>query len=263
MLQIQVRLFLKTTSMDPEKALGQLPDSLRKEVFQTFNKIVTNFREGRWEPSELNGGKMCEIVYSILNGHVAGTYPQKSSKPRNMVDACNSLANAPTTFPRSVRIQIPRMLIALYEVRNNRGVGHVGGDVDPNQMDATLVLYKSKWVVAELVRVFHDISTEEATLVVEALTEREIPTIWSVNDKKRVLKGKLTMKKKTLLLLHSENNPVSENDLVSWVEHTNASIYRRDILIPGHKNRLWEYDKARKKITLSPLGIAYVEENLL
>ena len=61
------------------------------------------------------------------------------------------------------------MLIALCEVRNNRGVGHVGGDVDPNHMDAACVLEMSKWVMSELVRVFHDTSTEDATAAVDSL----------------------------------------------------------------------------------------------
>ncbi|OGY22938.1 MAG: hypothetical protein A2172_03320 [Candidatus Woykebacteria bacterium RBG_13_40_15] len=249
--------------MNPENALGQLPVRLRKELLQALNKIMVNFREGRWEPSELNGGKFCEVVYSILNGHITGSFPQKSSKPPNMVDACNSLSRVPAAFPRSVRIQIPRMLIALYEVRNNRGVGHVGGEVDPNHMDATVVLYCSKWIMAELVRIFHNVDTQEATAVVEVLTERETPTIWKVNNKKRVLNTQLTMREKTLLLLYSENNRVTEKVLVSWTEHTNSGVYRRDVLIPGHRNRLWEYDKVDKSVTLSPLGIAYIESRLL
>ena|SRR3989344_3207903 len=249
--------------MISSKALAQLPQNLRDELLESFNEIVNNFREGRWEPSELNGGKMCEIVYSILNGHVTGSYPQKSSKPQNMIDACNSLTSASLTFSRSIRIQIPRMLIALYEVHNNRGVGHVGGDVDPNQMDATLVLYKTKWIMAELVRVFHNVSTEEATKIIESLTEKEIPVIWSVGDKKRILKEGLSMKEKALFHLYSENNPLSERDLISYIEHSNAAVFRRDVLIPGHKKRLWEYDKESEKITLSPLGIKHVEDNLL
>ncbi|MBB3083292.1 hypothetical protein [Geodermatophilus sabuli] len=47
------------------------------------------------------------------------------------------------------------MMIGLYDIRNNRGVGHAGADVDPNHMDATVVLYQSKWLVAELVRLLH------------------------------------------------------------------------------------------------------------
>lgn len=242
-------------------AFGQLPTSLRDELLQAFNKIVINFKENKWEPSEFNGGKLCEIIYSILNGYVSGAYPQASTKPPNMVAACQSLSNVPTTFPRSVRIQIPRILMALYEVRNNRGVGHVGGEVDPNHMDATVVLYCSKWLMAELIRIFHNVDTATATAAVEDLIEKEIPLIWRVNDKKRVLNNKLTMKEKTLLLLYSETGSVNEVALVSWVEHTNSAVYRRDILTAGHKAKLWEYDRKLKTITLSPIGIEHVEKN--
>lgn len=130
-----------------------LPATLRDELLHAFNEIVKNYREHRWEPAELNGGKLCEIVYSILKGHVDSKYPARAKKPGNMVDACKKLETDtnPATVPRSIRIQIPRMLIALYEIRNNRNVGHVGGDVDPNHMDAVCVLQMSKWIVAELV----------------------------------------------------------------------------------------------------------------
>jgi hypothetical protein len=136
--------------------LAGVPATLRDELLKALNEVLRNYRERRWEPSELNGGKLCEIVYTILRGHVDGKFPSKASKPANMVDACKGLEQADSKkFPRSIRIQIPRMLIALYEIRNNRGVGHVGGDVDPNLVDATAVVAMSKWTVAELIRVFH------------------------------------------------------------------------------------------------------------
>lgn len=248
--------------MDASRALGQLPLGLRTELLDAFNNIVTNFRENKWEPSELNGGKLCEVVHTILRGYVDGAYPQKSSKPANMVDACKLLEKAPQTFPRSVRIQLPRMLVTLYEIRNNRGVGHVGGEVDPNHMDAMVVLHISKWIMAELVRIFHSVDTSAATRIVELLTEREIPVIWQVGGKKRVLKSGLSMKSKTLLLLYSEPM-LDEQTLVSWVEHTNAAVYRRDVLIKGHKEKLWEYDRLSKTVTLSPVGTEKVERELL
>jgi hypothetical protein len=245
-----------------EEIFGLLPSNLRDELLSSFKEITTNFKENRWEPSELNGGKLCEIVFSILDGYTKNLFPERSSKPSNMVDACLSLSEAPTTFPRSVKIQIPRIIMALYEVRNNRGVGHVGGDVNPNQMDATVVFYISKWLMAEMVRIFHDVDTETATSMVELLMEREIPTIWCVGGKKRVLDTKLNMKEKTLLILYSENCPVDEEDLVSWTEHTNKAVFRRDILVKGHKAKLWEYDKQSGIVTLSPTGIVYVEQKL-
>jgi hypothetical protein len=249
--------------MNNAQILGQLPATLRTELLDAFNEIVKNYRENKWEPSELNGGKLCEVIYSILKGHICGSYPARSSKPNNMVDACKQLEQGTLGFPRSIRIQIPRVLTALYEVRNNRGVGHVGGEVNPNHMDATMVLHMSKWLMSELVRIFHSVDTKTATEAVELLTEREIPLIWLVNGRKRVLKKDLSMRNKTLLLLYSEPGSVSESVLVGWTEHSNPAIFRRDILVKGHKDRLWEYDKISKEVTLSPLGSTYVEQKLL
>ena len=222
---------------------------------------MRNFRERRWEPSELNGGKLCEVVYTILRGYIEGAFPAQASKPPNMVDACRALEHA-KTFPRPITIQIPRMLIALYEVRNNRGVGHVGGDVNPNHMDATCVLGMAKWIMAELVRVFHQVSTDEATRVIDALVERTLPIVWEVKGKKRVLDPGMTMKQKALVLLYHSNGPVPFSELCRWVEHTNCSVFRRDVIRPAHEGKLLEYDHGDDVVELSPRGIAYVESFL-
>jgi hypothetical protein len=155
------------------------------------------------------------------------------------------------------------MLVALYEVRNNRGVGHVGGDVDPNHMDATCVLGMSKWVMSELVRVFHDTSTEEATKAVDSLVERTSQTVWKVGNNLRVLDHAKSMKDKVLLLVYHRPSAVPESDVFRWVEHSNASVFRRDILRPLHRTKLIEYDENAKTIQISPVGIDEVENRLL
>lgn len=246
-----------------EKLLEAIPKHLREDLLSTYEQILRNFRERRWEPAELNGGKLCEVVYTILRGYVDGAYLSKSTKPSNMVDACRALEQAPTSFSRSVRIQIPRMLVALYEVRNNRGVGHVGGDVDPNHMDATWVLETAKWIVGELVRIFHNVPTEKATAAVEAIVERTLPVVWKVAGKLRVLEPRMNMKDKALVLLYHCTTPVAEVDLVDWVEHSNVSVFRRDVLRPAHKKKLLEYDTASRTLHISPLGIEYVEKKIL
>ena len=71
--------------------LAGIPEPLRNELTKALNEILRNYRERRWEPSELNGGKLCEVVYTILRGHVDGKFPPKASKPANMVDACKAL----------------------------------------------------------------------------------------------------------------------------------------------------------------------------
>lgn len=246
-----------------EEILGAIPQSLRDELFFEFNHLLANYREGRWGSAELNGGRFCEIVYPILQGHVSGTFPVKAQKPANMVDACRGLEKADATkFPRSVRIQIPRMLIALYEVRNNRGVGHVGGDVDPNHMDASVVVAIARWVVGELIRLFHEVDIAVATKAVDAVVERKLPVIWEIGGKKRVLAPNLSMKEKMLLLLYGASAGAQESDLVDWLEHSNASVFRRDVLRRAHKEKLIEYESKTGTVYISPLGVKYVEEKL-
>lgn len=245
----------------PDDAFAGLPKRLRSELLDAFGKIVQNYAERRWEPAELNGGKLCEVAYSIVKGMADGKPPARASKPKNMVDACKKIEQS-SSLPRSLRIQIPRMIVALYEVRNNRNVGHVGGEVDPNHMDAVCVLQMSKWIVAELIRVLHKRPLDKATEIVDALVERETPLIWKVNDKMRVLDAKLSMKDKALLLLHATAGPMDDRELIDFIEYSNTAVFRRDVLRPAHKVKLIEYDQHAGTVIISPLGIEYVEKLL-
>lgn len=245
--------------------LKSIPTALRDELIAEFNKLLKNYRESRWEPAELDGGKLCEIVYSILHGHTTGSYPAHAFKPANFYTACKGFENlSATTFPRSVRVQIPRILIGLYEVRNNRGVGHVGGDVNPNRMDATLVVSNAKWLVAELIRLFHSVSIDEATEAVELIVQRETELIWNIGSKKRVLLDGLGFKEKTLLLLYNcVDGKATAEELFDWVEYSNKNMFKTHILRPMHEARLLEYDESDGIVHISPKGIRTVEDTLL
>ena len=247
---------------EPDEAFGLLPPTLRAELIHAFRSIATNYAQNRWEPSALNGGKLCEVVYTILRGHVDGHFPPNSSKPPNMVDACRNLEQA-EGFPRSVRVLIPRLLVALYEVRNNRGVGHIGGDVNPNHMDATLVLECAKWLLAELVRLFHNVDVTVATEVVESLIERTVPVVWKFADNQRVLDTTLSQSDQTLLHLYGAAGEVAEASLASWIEAKNPSAYRSRVLRRLHRARLVEFDEKRRTVRISPTGVSHVERHLL
>jgi len=182
--------------------------------------------ERRWSPSELSGGKFCEIVYSILEGHACGSFASSPKKPRDFVSACRALESK-QAVPRSFQILIPRLLPALYEIRNNRGVGHSGGDVDPNPMDATAVLAMASWVMAELVRVFHNATITEAQLAVDRLVERPMPLVWTNGDVRRVLRTDLKLKDSILLLVASASASPLTDDLFKWTECSSRSNFNR------------------------------------
>ena len=200
-------------------ALAAIPAGLRDPLLEEYKSIVQNFMERKWSPSELSGGKFCEIVYTILDGHAKGTYPSKPSKPSNFVDACKKLESN-GKVPRSFQILIPRILPALYEIRNNRNVGHVGGDVDPNHMDAQAVLSMCNWVMAEMVRVFHNVSVDDAQALVDGLVERRIPLVWKGGEIRRVLHPDMRLEDQILVLMASTTGTVAVADLLKWTDST-------------------------------------------
>jgi len=246
----------------PEDAFSVLPSTLREDLLAAFNEIVTNYRERRWEPSELNGGKLCEAVFTVVEGRLqGGIYPARARKPNRFPQACLALEQQYAQVPnsRSPRILIPRMMVGLYDIRNNRGVGHAGAEVDPNHMDATVVLYTAKWLIAELVRLLHTLHIDEATAIVDGLIEREVAWVWTHGDKKRVLRTGMTWKQQTLALLLTETGDVGEADLCRWLEHPSLADLRRNVLRPLHKARQVEYDADKRAVRLLPPGVTAAE----
>jgi hypothetical protein len=249
-------------TLAPEDAFVVLPTTLRDDLLSAFNEIIKNYREHRWEPAELNGGKLCEAAYTICKGWLdGGNYPARAAKPRSFPDACWGMAAQYAQVPnsRSARVLIPRMMVGLYDIRNNRGVGHAGADVNPNLMDSSAVLYIAKWVVAELVRLLHMLTTAEAAAISDALIQREVAWVWSHGDKKRVLKTGMTWRKQTLVLLLTEPGEVRESDLMRWLEHPAVRDLRKNVLKPLHRARIIEYDESTRMVQLLPPGVTEAE----
>lgn len=118
----------------------------------------------------------------------------------------------------------------------------------------------SKWLMAELIRLLHTTTTDEATELVESLIEREVALIWSHEDKRRVLQTDLSWKQQVLVLLLAETGDVAEGDLIRWLEHKNPANLRKDVLRPMHRARLVEYDASAKTIRLLPPGVSAAED---
>ena len=237
-----------------DQALSAIPDQYRKPLLDSFETIELCYRLNQWKPAELDGGVFSECVISIVNCVVSGSWGSGPSKPQNMPNACQQLEQHWQTHGRSLCIQIPRLLPGLYEIRNNRGVGHVGGDVDPNEMDSRYVAFTARWIIAELVRVFHNVTLNEAQALVHACVQFDIPEVWAVGDVRRVLKPNLSTSEQTLVLLYSSNGTASAEELICWTEYGNKSRYTGKILKELHDNRVIEFDRVTGIVTLSPIG---------
>jgi len=183
----------------------------------------------------------------------------------NFSDECRRLiASSASAATESERVLVPRALVFLYTVRNKRGIGHVGGDVDANAIDAAVAARTVDWVVCELLRVHHGLSLEEAQALIDGLAIRELPIVWEVAGKRRILRDDLSAKDKTLLLLYSSADvTVMTEDLVDWIEYSNPHVFRSAVLKPLHTARFVEWDRDTETVVLSPKGAKRVEDILI
>jgi len=62
------------------KIFSSMPKELRENLEKYFLEIIKNYKENRWEPSELNGAKFSEVVFRILEWHTNNSYTPFGTK---------------------------------------------------------------------------------------------------------------------------------------------------------------------------------------
>jgi len=236
-----------------------LPPILVAALVDAYREIKENFYLAKHEPTELNAGKLCEVAYRILEQEAGGSYTALGTSIKPFDAKCRAFENQ-TSANDTIRFHIPRILVAVYNIRNKRGVGHIGGDVNPNLADATLVATAADWVMAELLRLHYRCSLDEAQRWVDGLVQRRLALIYEVGGKKRVLNPALSFQQRALVLLGSAfPASVDHRDLHDWTEHSNFTAFKRDVLKSLHKKKLIEYSPP--SCSALPTGVKLLEDN--
>jgi len=246
-------------------ALAGIPKGFRSRLINAYIDLKKNALESRHDAAGMAAGKLCEIVLRLLQNTIFKTHTPFGQQISNFAGECRKLIEAPQTSGNEAeRIVLPRALVFIYTMRNKRGIGHIGGDVDANTIDIATMTRAADWVVCELIRIHHGLSLEEAQDIVDGLAVRQVPVVWEVAGKKRILKQGIPAKDQALLLLYTcTDTSVLVEDLCDWVEYSNLAVFKEKVIGPMHKQRLLEFDKDTQTITLSPIGAKYTEENLL
>lgn len=253
-----------TLEMNLDSALQQIPASLRDPLIEQFTLLLKDYLHSDWEGVGTKAGKFCEIAYCVLEGILSGTYSSGPSKPNNFPASCDQLAQKYPTGSRAIRIQIPKVLTAIYEIRNNRAIGHIDPILNPSRMDAEFCLRSTKWVTAELVRHFSGSDVKQAAELVDHITVENISVVWEVGSNRRVLAHKLSHGDKVLALLYGQSKPTPAKDLLRWCEYSHSTKFRNEVLAVLHSSKLVEFDRTADTVLLSPTGHKEVESrNLL
>jgi hypothetical protein len=232
------------------------PSDVVDALISAYTEIESNFALGKWKASELDAGHFVEAARRMLESKLLGSHTPIGTKLPNFTDGeLTRYEQAPGSHAEEFRILIPRILKSIYGIRNKRNVAHIG-IVSPNEMDATLILYSAKWVLAEFLRQSSGMSVADAQAAVDTVIERRLSLLWKHDGITRVLHD-IETREQILVLLYDENGQAVEK-LQAATEYKNVTNFRK-ILKRLHSARLIEHS-ANGTCTISPAGIIEAEE---
>ncbi|MEB3023611.1 hypothetical protein [[Mycobacterium] crassicus] len=214
-----------------------IPAELTKELLEAFAEAKRRFYRDDLRPSEIEGARFSEAVFRILEWATTQTYTALGDTLPKVPTLMGKLEQA-TKAPDSIRFHIPRTLRLIYDVRNKRDVAHLGDGIDPNQQDATMVVRNMEWVLAELVRLYHNVSATEAQGIIIDLVSKDVPLIQVFDGFPRVLKQLKASDHVLVLLYWRGADGATFDDLQFWaraamrknLKRTLSSLDARDLI---------------------------------
>lgn len=204
-----------------------VPTELVDDVISAFTEAKRRFHRDDLRPSQVEGGRFSEAVFRILQWSTTRKYTPIGKTLPTVDQLVRTLQNA--QGHDSVRLHIPRALRLIYDVRNKRNVAHLTNGIDPNQQDATLVVRTMDWVLAELVRLFHNVSPAEAHGIIADLVSKDVPLIQVFDGFPRIL-GQLKPSDHFLVLLYWRGaDGATLDELRSWARAPMRAQIRRTL----------------------------------
>lgn len=237
---------------------AKYPNDVCDALLAAYREIEENFTLRKWKASELDAGHFVEAARRIIEHELFGSHTPIGVSLNNFGDAeLKRFENS--QGDESLRMLIPRALKAVYNIRNKRGVGHIG-PISPNEMDATFILYSVKWVLAEFVRLATGAKAAETQRLIEAIIERRVGLLWKHEGIVRILESKMSTREQVLILLF-DVSPQGSEQLQRVTEYQNTSNFRK-ILKRLHQERLIEVS-SDGLAHLTPKGVHEAEKVLL
>ncbi len=233
----------------------EYPSELVESMLTSYENALAEYKKEHWQYFGNEIGQFIEVVRRIIEYQLEKRYTPLANKLANFNERIlTAWENYDSNISEVYRIIIPRCLYSMYCLRNKRGMIHKN-HIDPNRMDATVLLSNTKWVLAEIFRQVSTMSFEETETVVNSIMVKETSIIWDVGNCLRILDTKMSTKDKVICLLYMREK-MTDTDLQKFIEYKNISQFKK-ILCELHKSKLIEY--SAPNCILSPLGIEYAE----
>lgn len=200
------------------------------ELLEAQEDAKRNFYLGGLRLAGVEGGRFAEAAFRMLQEETTGTFTPLGTSLDTSKTIRDLAALPRATYLDSVRLHIPRTLRVIYDIRNNRDIAHLGDGIDPNLQDATLVATCMDWTLAEFLRMHHNVTANEAQILVDELVGRSAPIIQDFDGFLKLLDSSLAASDQCLVLLYQRGGAGAEfSELQEWVHPKAKSNLRRTL----------------------------------
>jgi hypothetical protein len=251
---------------------GRFDAAIVDELLTAYVHAKRHYYAGDHRQNAVEGGRFCEAAFRILQQAIdpAGTFTPIGSSLPSVDKMLHQLENhrgqsklhTVKWQQDSVGLHIPRALRVIYNIRNQRDAAHLADGIDPNKQDATLVVSTMDWVVAEFVRLYHNVPANEAFQLVQGLVSPKVPAIQEFDGEPMVLNRNLNCEQCVLLLLYRAGSPGAQwHQLYKWI----PTNFRRNLqsTLDSFESTYYyvRFNDSTGYYTLTATGIKQVHDN--
>ena len=179
-------------------------EALATSLLTEFVDLERRFVLHDWEPATLNGGQFAEvasrIVYHLDSGNL---------NKRKDLNSCLTYIEVETNSnqhsfrTRREALHFCKALRLIYKFRSQRGAIHIDPGYTANELDSTLVLSLSRWVMSDLLRIYWNGDRAVVASAIREIIRYPVPAIFEVDGHTLVLRTDCSAQEEILLLLHN------------------------------------------------------------
>lgn len=240
-----------------------LDAKLVRELLDAHSEAKRNFYLGGLRLSAVEGGRFCEAAFRLLEFITQGKFTALGKTLPSTDKLINDLAGLDgSKFNDAVRLHIPRSLRLVYDIRNKRDAAHLADNIDPNLQDASLVIGVIDWVLAEFIRLYHNVPADEASKIVDGIVKRTAPVVQDFKGHLKVLNPALRVTEYCAVLLYQRGDEGALfSEIEGWVRPKMRANLRRALSRMVDEKDYLHFDGKRYFITRR--GELFVEQEKL
>ena len=232
-------------------------------VIDSYVEMQQRFLAGDWQPTELDGGRLCEAVARAVYQMDSGTATH-SQLPKEICEKLEDDKNVRAhVLSQADRLHMCRAIGLVYKFRSSRGSVHISPHYSADFMDSMLTVHAGKWILAEFLRLAW---TKDKTLIAETIAQivqLEFSLIHELEGVPLVLDENVSAPVEILLLLnHADGHKLTREQLTAQCKNNASAAVSTAI------TRLMKANEVRStptqgEIALTPKGQKRVIEKII